>query len=399
MGGQLLSNIKKEWWAIISAICVIVLMKPYFVWSYDVSFVRYILIIIVLFNFNMSLNNIKYWIPFAFTMMIFPMTHQVPLSTYFSYLGLSLIPFTKEKYFLAVYQWFVRIYSIIMLISMFVWVLTLLGIIRPIGIISPLNDIKVHQYYLYPFLVQPTAFSSFSSIFDLVRFCSVFDEAGVVGTISLLILFINQFNLKNKINIIVLLSGLISLSLAFYIGLIVLLLSQSLLGMHSKRDKLIIVGGFIVLVIAIFNIPILNEFIGNRLQFDFSQMKLIGDDRSNEALSAYIDQIRWTKEYWCGANSSIIHDSRFEGKWGIDMAVLQYGALYIFGYSFFFLLFACLKFQKCKYHIFLFVLMYLMIMYQRPFISYVEYIFLFASYIRINAHNVRYSLVSKQRFE
>lgn len=385
-------GLPKNWGIIISAVIIFILMKPYFVWQYDLSILRYLLIGITLYNFDTK--YLKYWVVFAFSMLIFPLTHQVPITYYISYIGLSFIPFTKTKYFVGVYEWFVRFYSGIMLISMLVWLLALFHIITPIDVISPLNELKTHEYYHYPFLVQSTVYSTFSSVFDLVRFCSVFDEAGVVGTISLMILYINKLYLKNRLNIVVLLSGLFSLSLAFYVGLFILLVIQSFGNEYSNKTRILTIGFTIVFIVAIFTIPVLSEFIGTRVHFDFSQMKLVGDDRSNEALDLYIDSIRWTKEYWYGSDLKIIDDSGFEGKWGIKMAILQYGALYLLLYSLSFLLFAKCTFSNNRSYFIMFVLMFVMVMYQRPFINYIEYIFLFAAFIRVNSltlYNVKKS--------
>lgn len=369
---------------IISAFLIILLMKPYFVWQYDLSLIRYILIGIVFLNFDVK-RYLKYWIFFALSMLIFPFSHQAPITFYLSYIGLSFIPFTNTRYFTGVYGWFVRIYSAIMVLSMLVWFLTLFHIITPIDVISPLNELKTHQYYHYPFLVQSTVYSSFSSVFDLVRFCSVFDEAGVVGTINLMILYINKLYLKNKLNVIIILSGLFSLSLVFYIGFLLLLVIQTFNGGYSNKYRMVIIGFAILFVVSIFSIPVLSEFIGSRVHFDFAQMKLVGDDRSNEVLDSYINNIRWSSEYWFGTNMNTLNDSGFEGKWGIQMAILQYGALYLLFYSLSFLFFAKSTFKSNYNSLITFVLMFVMVMYQRPFISYVEYIFLFAAFIRVNS--------------
>ncbi|MFV0248996.1 MAG: hypothetical protein ACK5H1_08570 [Tenacibaculum sp.] len=51
----------------------------------------------------------------------------------------------------------------------------------------------------------------------LIRFYSVFDEPGTLGTLSAFVLFGNNYNFKNKNNIIILLGTLPTFSIAFYI--------------------------------------------------------------------------------------------------------------------------------------------------------------------------------------
>ena len=51
----------------------------------------------------------------------------------------------------------------------------------------------------------------------LNRFYSVFDEPGTLGTLSAFLLFANKYNLKDKRNIVILLGGFFTYSLAFFV--------------------------------------------------------------------------------------------------------------------------------------------------------------------------------------
>ena len=83
-----------------------------------------------------------------------------------------------------------------------VWLLLFFGIPVPGKIIAPLNAVKTYNYIAYPFLVIPNYLGAGLDVyFQSLRFCGPFDEPGVVGTIAGLMLYIDNFNLKDKRNI------------------------------------------------------------------------------------------------------------------------------------------------------------------------------------------------------
>lgn len=68
-------------------------------------------------------------------------------------------------------------------------------------------------FWNYIFFIQPEL--------DYIRFYSVFDEPGVLGLLSTIVLFANKYNFNEKKNIIIFLGGVFTFSLAFYIFTIV----------------------------------------------------------------------------------------------------------------------------------------------------------------------------------
>ncbi len=75
-----------------------------------------------------------------------------------------------------------------------------------------LSEMKGSIYLMnnYVFFVTQKAY-------DYFRFYSVFDEPGVLGTLSALILLGNKYNFKNWQNFVILLGGIFTYSMAFYI--------------------------------------------------------------------------------------------------------------------------------------------------------------------------------------
>lgn len=108
-------------------------------------------------------------------------------------------------------------------------------ILRLLGIISfPLIDIvfRDNRYYEVYFL---HVYQSNTSM----RFASIFDEPGYLGTVCGFILAVDGFNFKKITNIILFIGGVVSLSFAFYVMAFIALL---LIAIKGKKYGVILVA-------------------------------------------------------------------------------------------------------------------------------------------------------------
>lgn len=80
---------------------------------------------------------------------------------------------------------------------------------------------------------------------EALRFYSLFDEPGVLGTISAFILWGNQYNFKDKRNIIILIGSFFTFSMAFYILTIVGFFISSKINLKKKILYLLFIVSFI----------------------------------------------------------------------------------------------------------------------------------------------------------
>lgn len=103
-------------------------------------------------------------------------------------------------------------FSITLAFSIIQFILVqILGISMPAKSIQPLNKAKQASYLAYTFYVTTNQWGA-----DILpRFFGYYDEPGVVGTLSGLILMTRKFNLKKLINIPIFIGGLLSFSLFF----------------------------------------------------------------------------------------------------------------------------------------------------------------------------------------
>ena len=158
--------------------------------------------------------------------------------------------------------------------------------ITPSIVECPLNRGRDYYSYLFNVYLQEN-FSVFN------RFYAFFDEPGVVGNVMMVLLFIQKFDLKKWYNIIFLVSGILSFSLAFYIATATYFI---LIG--NIKSKI----SFIILVIIAIYFFYENEFVYKlvfgRLEFDDGQ--LAGYNRENYSFDIWFKNIDWTDFFLTG---------------------------------------------------------------------------------------------------
>ncbi|MGL4675409.1 MAG: hypothetical protein ACRCXK_11170 [Wohlfahrtiimonas sp.] len=145
---------------------------------------------------------------------------------------------------------------------------------------SVFKVMKNENYMLYPFSVALSYMYEQDSFY---RFIGFFDEPGLLGTVAFFLLATTNYNIKNIKNIIILIAGLISLSLAFYVLTFIYLLFCS----FRQYQKIIYLIIFSVSIYALSNLSIpFNKAIGSRLHIVHSDAGIVvsGDNRSNNVL-------------------------------------------------------------------------------------------------------------------
>ena len=162
-------------------------IQPYFVWPLE-SF-RYLKLGLKLFtlgllwlNFEkLNQRNINLILFFLFTIVLMSVLNGLNIFGLFTNILLLTIPFVKLDFIKRTYYSFHKIYSFFILLSIIVLLLLIFGANIPYRVIPPLNSLKTYNYYAFPFLVMPEF--SFVTLAEIGRFCGLFDEPGVIGTI------------------------------------------------------------------------------------------------------------------------------------------------------------------------------------------------------------------------
>ena len=364
----------------IAAVLLFYLIRPYFVWhgllGSNMIIIPISLLLGLLFFINNELTkkNILLFLYFVAIFISHTLIRGRNLNYFISVIPFAFLPFGNKFFTKSVYNNFLTIYCLITSISVIVWILHLANIAPILGTIAPLNKLKSHDYILYPLLV---------SIPNNIRFCGVFDEPGVIGTLSAMLLCIQKFNFKDKRTIVILISGLCSLSLFFYILFVVTLIVY-----YSFDKKNIIKIAFVIIIIFtafqfIQNNDILNEIIGSRLEWDSESGKFAGDNRTNDKSLYFFNSILGSNEFWFGLEDNSLFLEYMIGESNIYMLLILNGFLFCLAYLLFIIIYGLSKKRKNITFI-LFIIIFLATIYQRPSLFNPEYIFLWTCMARID---------------
>lgn len=349
------------------AVLFFLMLKPVFVWRMNMFFVTYLLVFILFLNYDKNRKNNILLFFLLLILSIGPIHDGKNIFGILSAILFAFIPFVKVNFLNKTYRIFKLIFVTITTISLVIWIGLFLGVSFPSTVVPPLNDLKTYNYLSYTFLVVPMNFASFG------RFCCVFDEPGAVGTYSLIMLFISNFDLKKIENIIILIAGICSLSLFFFVGLFFFLCFKVFFIGNSLKNRVIMIASLLVFVISILTVPVLNEAIGARIEFDKTSGKFVGDNRSGDLLDNHIETIRGTNAYYWGDTDSNIEF--FAAHAGLQTAILRYGVVFIILYFVFYFCFAYSRTTKRGQ--LLFMILLLATLYQRPAFVSPGYLFLF----------------------
>ena len=354
----------------ITALLLYMLLYPYFVWPFVDSFQWTVLLpLFIIFFINADWKkDILYFVFFVLlTIFICINQHQNIFGSFFV-IGCSVLYIAKKGFVFSVYKHFWQIYVIIMTISLLSMILVESGVpLRGVQIL-PLNDLKSAFYIAYPFYVKEALSTS-------PRFFGVFDEPGVVGTMSLLLLFIEKFNFKRIGNWILLVSGLLSLSLFFYLALGLLLIIRLFSNNIRTRIRiflfLLLVGGTVFVI----SNPITRQYIVERTQWDTDKSSISGDNRASEQLKDHIESIRGTHDYYFGTRSKDII-LEYASSASLQNMVLRYGIIVLVLYFVFYVFYAKSYLGFGKKWLFFLALLF-MVMYNRPSLLYIPMQFVF----------------------
>lgn len=279
-----------------------------------------------------------------------------------SMMALSTVVFTvNEPVLIRVYSRFRLIYVVLLAVSLVVYLLVTFGISLPYYSVPPPPRNTIDFYYhIYPFYACPSV-DDWRNL-GMNRFNALFDEPGVVGTISFIILYIEKFNFKKIGNFILLASGILSFSLFFYIASFIYFAYQ-LFFVRTKFTYKFISG--VVVFICLFQFTkteLFKGYIADRLIWEARSKTVSGDDRSSADLKKHISDIRGTTAYFFGEPEAV---PRYQESASLEKQILAYGFITVVMFFIFYALYSH-KFLKTTQEWVLFLMVFFLIMYNRP---------------------------------
>lgn len=361
-----------------TAFLLFLFIDPYFMWRINNStnlYFYFSFIAFFLFTLNIDLKakgrKILFFLFFVL-LLYMPFSQKQNYNAYILSLSVCTIPFMKENFARATYEYLLTIYSFIIFLSGIVWLLTLVGAVPSIGIIEPLNELKPYNYIKYPLLVV-------DNVGGFTRFNGPFDEPGVVGTMSVFFLTINSFNFKDKRLLPILVTGLFSLSLFFYAVLFLYYVLVPLFK-NNSNNKLYYIGLILLLVVLAFfsyHNDLMYNYIWSRFEWDDTKGSFAGDNRISEFGKELLLSMIGTNEFLWGVSDYSLYNDDFASFSSILMPIIKYGIVFMVLYLILFLVYGFINKNDDILYLF-FALVLLGTLYQRPCLTEPEFLFFFS---------------------
>lgn len=381
----------------IAGLLLFLMLDPYITWAYQsLMFFVVTLPLLGIFWFKqreMNVRNTLLFVFFALVLLLAAVCKRSNLFGLMAFFLFAIIPFMTRSFSKDVFRNFKNIYTVFLLLGFIVWILVFLGVPVPSRVIPPMNTLKDYYYNLYPFLVIPHTFGiTIESFYASFRFCGPFEEPGVVGTISLLILLVEKFNLKDWKNVLLLVTGLLSFSIFFYGAAFCFVIYYMVFNRKWKMGLICI-----VFTLTLFGFTkdsaFFKQLLWERLEWNSQKGKIGGDNRSDEIMDNYFNKVKGTSIYYFGSPDHKLL-TFFSSSASYKNAVLTYGMVSCTLYLLFFFLLAWLRIGLKK-ELLLFMGILILTLYQRPSFFSINYIFLFS--MIVIAHSTRVRRVNVKR--
>lgn len=207
--------------------------------------------------------------------------------------------------------------------------------------------------------------------FDGIRLCGLFNEPGYYGTMAALFLISNKCDFKDKWNIILLLAGILSISLAFFI----LVGGYIIASNFTKIKKLIGISILVLfLIIVLTKVGVIPESTINGFldRFTYSDGSFNGDNRSNDYLDSEFRRLFSDTAHFVWGHGNLTKFD-FRGVASYKLFMIQFGVVgSILAWSL--LLIASLKATKMSFQKLLFIGLFFVSIYQRYYVFDIVYI-------------------------
>lgn len=293
----------------------------------------------------------------------------------FTLVIILLFVFFKSEIKIAIFDVFYWIIQICNVVSLLFFICYVLNINIGFSIVNYYSE-TIHASY-----VKWLIFAIYKSSSEL-RLCGIFNEPGALGTVCALLFAARCNHSKAWEKILLILTIAVTYSLAGYLILFIYL--AIFLIKKDARFIILIMGGFL-LFLALPNIDWgneqLNYFFG---RFAITENGIAGDNRTNKKFDLYYDQFQRSKDYLWGIDEMPDYYQISSYKTN----VLKYGIIG-FGFWIFMWIISALKNINKEKNSILFLLCFILSLYQRPGMieSIYGYVILFGGIIWIKHMN------------
>jgi hypothetical protein len=389
------------------AFFTILSLWPFFSWKWPIIPVSFIVITYTTYAYEVMFNNqrrvsfsgITIFLIISFFLVFYFLLPggAPPWMNYYSLFSLLFLLLPYEKSFDVAVK-FKALFCYLLVPGLIVYFLLLMGFNLPYSILGSHSDVKEIFGLEYRDYGVTIALSHLTYNFGnttLIRFSGLYDEPGLLGTICSLFLLADKFNLRKKQNIILLISGLVSISLVFYIFAIIGFIIQ------SKR-KLFNISIMLFIGLVFYNSPLYDNYLGKR--FNNSQSgSFVNDNRVSECFKTEYDGFLSSniKTQFIGEGHSA-HLTTLCDVSSYKMYIYDYGYLgsavlmFLMLLQYFYPAYCARRMKKFFKSSFLFIALFFVSYYQRPVLFNLAFIMIFYyGIVSSLANNGEYAVNSK----
>lgn len=297
-------------------------------------------------------------------------------------LSSAIIVLFKESDVFHISELFKKSLALICLPGLFLWLIHImsgdLSIARlgalPASIVSELKVQSGYNYILYPFSLRIDSASHQLYFPGIYRFQSMFDEPGFLGTVCALYLASEGQKNFNKYSFVLLLSGIASFSLAFYIIYFTYLLLTGLLNIRY------LIYGLFLFLLTIIPVMLYTDLVDIYI---LSRLEVVGGGISgNNRTTNALDEIflSWfNTQYFSELMLGVKYDAEGSSSW--KLIFIRGGLLAPFILALYYMLISIkfIRYKSINWSFIVFLMVFILSAYQRiPYIS-VIYLFIFVS--------------------
>lgn len=346
------------------------LLLPYFVWH--IPLIRHAVEVIFIVGcipfIEKKISKNQIILSSLLLLLLLYLITQTSVTGLISNLFLLVIFFLKSDFKIKLLDCVISVFAIGVGISLLVYILVCwLSMPFPSQVLEPLNPLKETEYLQYPFLVVYNSPYNFANM----RFYSVFDEPGVVGTVAALLLYSNEYKLNSWKFIIIFIAGIFSFSFFFIVMSFLCLFRKS----YIKYILFFIVFSIIIYLLFkdffIKNGELFNSLIFSRFTADGNY----GGDRVSSLFNREYYEFLVSNDVFFGRGSEEL-SKILSGGSSYKSLVYSNGVIWFIGVCLFFIL-NILTISQNKKIVFYSTIIFLGVLYQRPNIFDLPYFFMF----------------------
>lgn len=327
------------------------LIGPWFLWNTRWGYIS-IVVLLILNCDSLYINRKRY--PYLYLLQFSYLIYAISCKDYkiFIQVFLLLLFFhIRDSRCVELFYNLKKILAIFLVPSIISYILVVyFDYTMPSTFLEPLNIVKDYNYTNYYFFIDDNLFTIFE------RFHSYFDEPGVLGTIGGMLLVADNYNLKNKYNIIIFLGCILTFSFYFYMLSIIYFLLKD-----NNRNKIILLLLILLIIIVLFSIeyfdPLTNRFL-------IEDGELSGDNRTGHYFDIWYDDFIHSSNVWFGLGAGECH-KLFPGGSSYKYIIGEYGIIFFILYCFSFFMLAFKTISQFNYLV-IWCLIFFSCMYQRP---------------------------------